>query len=293
MTSYFDEFNKMLITQNSSANTIEAYERDITNFFEYIGEKKLESLSEFTAEMAGEYIDFLRSKGKAVSTITRNIASLRAFYKFLIINGQASSNPFIKLEVKSSGRKFPNVLTSNEVNLLLEQPDQNDYKGIRDKAMLETLYATGMRVTELIDLTMDDVNLDMGFVRCCNGEKERIIPLYPLAVKAIRKYLTAVRKLYLNSGDEKALFVNLNGDKLTRQGFWKILKKYQAMAGIEKAITPQVLRHSFAIHLLENGAEITDVKEMLGHCDLASTQVYTQLIKNKFKSSYTKFHPRA
>ncbi|MDP4152993.1 MAG: site-specific tyrosine recombinase XerD [Bacillota bacterium] len=293
MNTYLEEFIESLSEKHSSQNTIESYKRDIQVFECYYQDLHLQSMNDFSKDMAEEYIKVLSISGKAQTTITRNLATLRSFYKFLILHQYVKANPFSGIKLKKESKKLPQILSGKEVELLLEQPDTSDIKGIRDKAMLEVLYATGLRVSELVCLKITDINLEMGFVRCVSGENERIVPLYPLAVKALKNYLQYSRKLLVTNEDETALFLNHSGDKLTRQGFWKIIKKYQVSAGIEKSITPHTLRHSFAAHLLENGADIKAVQEMLGHSDISSTQIYTQYIKNKFKNVYTKYHPRA
>lgn len=292
MQEYFDCFVAYLQGKNSSKNTIESYIRDINSYNAYVEKQGITSFDKVTHENAQSYIKYLYDIGKVPSTVKRNLASVRSFYKYLIIEGFADENPFVNIDVQKVQRKLPSILSSKEVDLLLSQPDTTDIKGIRDKAMLELLYATGLRVTELIELNVNNVSLDMGFVRCINGENERIIPLYPLAIKTLSTYLSTSRKLFC-SADTEALFVNLNGERLTRQGFWKIIKQYQQSAGIKTDITPQTLRHSFAAHLIENGADLRDVQEMLGHSDIASTQVYAKFVKNKFKSVYAKYHPRA
>ena len=190
-------------------------------------------------------------------------------------------------------QKLPQILTSKEVELLLEQPECTDMKGYRDRAMLELLYATGIRVSELISLDITDVNIPAGFIRCRSKDKERMIPLYPAAIKALSEYVEFIRPQMIASPDEPSLFVNISGERMSRQGFWKIIKTYQKKAGIEKDITPHTLRHSFAAHLLENGADIHDIKEILGHADISSTQRYAQFLKDKMKNGYMKFHPRA
>ena len=195
--------------------------------------------------------------------------------------------------MEKHNRKLPSILTNHEVDLFLSQPDLSDPKGIRDKAMLELLYASGIRVSELISLNLEDVNLSVGFLVCRSGEKERVIPLYKVAVSSIQKYLQEVRPLLAIDSQETALFVNINGKRMSRQGFWKIVKGYQSKAGIEKEITPHTLRHSFAAHLLENGADIRDIQEMLGHADLSTTQIYTKVIRSHLKEIYDKTHPRA
>jgi integrase/recombinase XerD len=209
------------------------------------------------------------------------------------MNGLCEHNPAKAVHNDKAEKKDISVMTAKEVEALLAQPDQNDVKGIRDKAMLELLYATGIKVSELIGLTVDDFNAQLSFIRCGDGEKERFIPIYPVAAKAIVAYIEKSRKLLVSGNNEKALFVNVTGDKMTRQGFWKILKAYAVKANIKKTITPHTLRNSFASHLLENGADIHDIQVILGHTDIASTQRYAQFLKDKMKNSYIKFHPRA
>ena len=203
------------------------------------------------------------------------------------------TNPAKSVAAMKVERKYPQILTSKEVELFLDQPKCVDEKGFRDHAMLELLYATGIRVSELIGLDVDDVNLTVGFVRCHNKGKDRNIPLYHGAVKALQDYLFNIRPRLVNSEEERALFVNMNGDRMSRQGFWKIIKFYQEKAEINKEITPHTLRHSFAVHLLENGADLRSIQEMLGHADISSTQIYTQVINKQLKDVYTKAHPRA
>ena len=225
--------------------------------------------------------------------MSSSIASIKCLYSTLCIKQLMSKSPANKLVPEKSKPKLPEILTSKEVELLLDQPKCVDAKGYRDKAMLELLYATGIRVTELIDLNMADLNLGAGIIRCHSRNKERYIPLYPAAVNALSEYLSLVRPNMIAMPDEQSLFVNVSGERMSRQGFWKILKHYQKMAGIEKDITPHTLRHSFAAHLLENGADIHAIQEMLGHADISSTQVYSQLVKQQLKEEYNKAHPRA
>jgi len=239
------------------------------------------------------YINWLRVGGKSAATVSRSIASLRSFYQFLLERGNTSANPASNLVPDKAVKKLPQILTSREVELLLEQPNNTDPKGLRDKAMLETLYATGIRVSELISLDEGDVNLSIGVVHCKNWGKERMIPLYPAAVTALEEYITRIRPHMLSDRDETALFVNMGGERMSRQGFWKIIKHYQVKAKISKEITPHTLRHSFAAHLLENGADLRSIQEMLGHADISSTQVYAQLVKKQLKDIYHKAHPRA
>lgn len=199
----------------------------------------------------------------------------------------------LNLSIKKAEKKAPEILTSQEVNLLLEQPEAHEMKGCRDKAMLEVLYATGIRVSELVELNIEDINLELGFIRCHSKEKSRTIPLYPTAVKCLQLYLNEVRPFITNSNSQNALFINFSGSRLTRQGFWKIIKKYTASAHINKKITPHTLRHSFAAHLLENGADIKFIQEILGHSDIATTQMYAQMLSNRYRQMYISHHPRA
>jgi len=293
MERYIEDFITSLMEKKSSQNTLESYKRDIQAFCQYLENLHLETINHFNNDMANEYIKNLSVKGKAPTTISRNLASLRTFYKYLISIGITDTNPFAEIKLNKNNKKLPQILTGREVELLLEQPDLNDIKGIRDKAMLELLYATGLRVSELIELKLSNVNLEMGFVRCNSNGNERIIPIYPIAVKALQNYIEYSRKLLVSSANETALFLNQSGSKISRQGFWKIIKKYQQSAGINKSITPHTLRHSFAAHLLENGADLKSVQEMMGHSDISSTMIYTHYIKNKFKNVYSKYHPRA
>ncbi len=290
--AFFDEFTDYLKETVSTKNTYDAYVRDVFAFLENINASDAAAVKNFSHDDAQKYVSKLVANGKAPSTVSRNIASLRGYYKFLIMRGYAFTNPFVKLEVKKTEKKLPSILTSKEVDKLLAQPDTTTPKGIRDRAMLELLYATGLRVTELIELTLKNVNLELGFLRCGTFDEERIIPIYPLAIKALSAYIDNVRGIYAPENSD-VLFFNFSGEPLTRQGFWKIIKQYQKTAGIKTSITPQTLRHSFAAHLVENGADLHDVQEMLGHSDIASTQVYAHFVKNKFKSVYSKYHPRA
>ena len=234
-----------------------------------------------------------KAAGKSVATVSRNIASMKCFYSYMVDNNLIEKNPAISIIPDKNTQKLPQILTSAEVELLLEQPACVDAKGYRDKAMLELLYATGIRVSELINLNVDDVNLSAGVLRCKNKDKERYIPMYPAAIKALSEYAEFIRPEMIALPDEPSFFVNVNGERMSRQGFWKIIKSYQQKAGIEKDITPHTLRHSFAAHLLENGADIHSIQEMLGHADISSTQIYSQLVKKQLKDVYKKAHPRA
>ncbi len=293
MTDYADTFRDYLLNvKKSSANTVESYMRDINQYLSYCGasSKKVESAD---SGVLRAYIDYLSLAGKSEATKSRIVASVRCFYRFLISNGIAKSNPADGIKLQKTEKRLPGILDSNEIVLLLSQPDGSDYKSIRDKAMLELLYATGIKVSELIELSVSDLNLHIGLLHLHNGKKERIVPMYPGAVKAVANYLVNVRPAIVTDKAEDRLFTNMNGQPMSRQGFWKIIKHYSEKAGIKKDITPHTLRHSFAAHLIENGAQLKDIKEMLGHSDISSTQVYAQLMKNKYTVAYAKFHPFA
>ena len=240
-----------------------------------------------------KYLDNLKNIGKKTSTISRNLASIRSFYQYLLRVKKIKEDPTEGIQSPKVEKRVPSVLTSQEVELLLEQPKSVDLKGIRDKAMLEFAYATGMRVTEIITLDIDDVNLKEGYVNCKHTNKQRNIPLGAISIKAIKEYIEKARPYLIKSEDEKSLFVNINGKRLTRQGFWKIVKFYKEQAHITKDITPHVLRHSFATHLLQNGADLKAIQMMLGHSDISSTQVYMQFQDEGIKDIYKKAHPRA
>ena len=279
--------------KKSSSNTLSSYLRDIRQFGAYLDLHTDTDIVSATEDELSEYINWLKGQGKSVATVSRCIASLKCLYSYLTIRQIIAENPATKLVPDKGEHKLPQILTSQEVDLLLEQPECIDAKGYRDKAMLELLYATGIRVTELINLDITDINLAAGVIRCSTRDKERLIPMYAKAVKALSDYVTLVRPQMIALPDEPSLFVNVNCERMSRQGFWKIIKYYQKKANIEKDITPHTLRHSFAAHLLENGADIHAIQEMLGHADISSTQVYTQLVKKQLKDVYNKAHPRA
>lgn len=276
-----------------SLNTLQSYRRDIEQFITYLGEMKVHNIATTNKTTVIAYLLHLQKKGRATSTISRNLASIRSFYQYLTKNLIISQDPTEELESPKVEKKLPQILSTKEVELLLDQPKCDDLKGFRDKAMLELLYATGIRVSELICLNISDINLEMGFIRCNKGTRERMIPVGSISITALNEYLAKSRSLLIQRSDEKALFVNVNGKRLTRQGFWKIIKLYKNQAKINKDITPHTLRHSFAAHLLENGADLRSIQEMLGHSDISSTQVYAQIAKNRIKEVYKKTHPRA
>lgn len=294
MTEGLEAFEQYLKgTKEVSANTLESYLRDVHAFQLFLADAEVNSFAEVQPAMVQSYIGHLKELGKSNSTITRSIASLRSFYQFLVLDGRATSNPARAIKLEKVEKKLPAILSNEEIDMLLKAPNAKDPKGCQDKAMLEVLYATGIRVSELIALNIDDVNLNIGILNCHSGKSSRIIPIYPEALKALGDYIFRVRSAIISDEDSNALFINLNGNRLTRQGFWKIIKTYADKANIKTEITPHTLRHSFAAHLLENGAQLKDIKEMLGHADISSTQVYAQIMKNKFKDVYNRYHPRA
>lgn len=276
-----------------STNTLQSYRRDIEQFLSYLLEMNISNIANTNKTTIIAYLLHLQKKGRATSTISRNLASIRSFYQYILKNRMIEHDPTAELESPKVEKKLPQVLSTEEVELLLEQPKCVDLKGYRDKAMLELLYATGIRVSELILLDIADINLENGFIRCNKGPKERIIPIGSIALQAVKEYLSKARPLLVQNPNEKAIFVNVNGTRLTRQGFWKIIKLYKNQARISKDITPHTLRHSFAAHLIENGADLRSIQEMLGHSDISSTQIYAQIAKNKIKEVYKKAHPRA
>ena len=293
MTDFSEEFRKYLLeTKKSSTNTVESYMRDVNQFLSYCTEQG-KDVSSADCSVLNTYLEYLSAMGKSEATKSRIVASLRCFYRFLSARGLSEGNPVEGIKMHKTEKKLPGILDSNEIVLLLSQPDGSDYKNIRDKAMLELLYATGIKVSELIELTVNDINLQIGLLHLHNEKKERIVPMYPGAVKAVAAYMVNVRPILVEDSSEDRLFTNMNGQPMTRQGFWKIIKHYSQKAGIKKDITPHTLRHSFAAHLIENGAQLKDIKEMLGHADISSTQVYAQFIKNKYTAAYAKFHPFA
>lgn len=286
--------NHLIKVKRASENTVSSYLRDIRQFSTWILQYDGTTVLNATQQNISGYLDYLHQQGKSSATASRTLASLKNFYSYAVSTGFLETSPVTSdIHVERGEKKLPQILSGREVELLLAQPSASDPKGLRDKAMLEVMYATGMRVTELIGLNVDDVNLDLGIVKCSNNKKHRSIPLYPAALKALGLYMREVRIGMVSDPSENALFVNVGGVRMSRQGFWKILKHYQAKAGIEKDITPHTLRHSFAVHLLENGADLGSLQELMGHSDISSTQMYTHMINQKLKTVYDKCHPKA
>lgn len=294
MKDYCLEFNDYLVNKrNVSDNTLDSYLRDVEHFLVYLSEHGGDDPAIVDESQISRYVDYLIDSKKSNATITRNVASIRCFYHFLMEGGLVSENPARNIKLEKSPKKLPQILSGEEIDLLLSQPDPTEPKGCRDRAMLELLYATGIRSSELVALDIGDINLRTGMLCCKNGKSERMIPVYATAVAAVSDYILRVRSMILSPDGGQALFTNLNGKRLTRQGFWKIVKGYAEQAGITKEITPHTLRHSFALHLLENGADLKDIQAMLGHADISSTQVYVHLLNDHFKEVYNQCHPRA
>ena len=290
----FEQFREYLFNiKHCSKNTLDAYIRDVSKFIEYCSLNGAESVDVITEEYITKYIEYLSFLGKSDATKTRTVASLRSYFGFLMSQGVINTDPTKDVKGPKTARKMPDILDSKEITLLLSQPNGDDNKSIRDRAMLELLYATGIKVSELIELKITDINLQVGIIHTKNSKHERIVPLYPAANKHLAEYCSVARPALIHNSGEDRLFTNMNGQPMPRQGFWKIIKHYAEKAGITKDITPHTLRHSFAAHLLENGAQLNDIKEMLGHSDISSTQIYAQLIKSKYAQSYAKFHPLA
>jgi len=293
LADYLSGFESYLKNEKgASVNTINSYMRDLSQFEAYAATKSVD-IAKADNEFIGGYLENLKQQGKSLATVSRVTATLKNFYRWLCANDVIEISPAKDVKAERVERKLPEILTGEEVEMLLAQPEKTDLKGLRDKAMLELLYATGIRVSELISLDITDLNMSIGFIRCQGRGKTRTIPLYPGAAKTLREYAMNARPKIAGSDEEKALFVNMDGARMSRQGFWKLIKHYSAKAGITKDITPHTLRHSFAAHLLENGAELKDIQEMLGHADISSTQIYSQLVKQQIKEVYKKFHPLA
>ncbi len=293
MEKYINQFLDFIQNEKKlSDNTLQSYSRDISQYKKYLETNNIQYLK-VEKEQISSYMEYLQEIGKKKSTISRSLASIRSFYQYLIRIKKIKHDPTENIQSPKVEKRVPSVLTSQEIELLLNQPKNVDLKGTRDKAMLEVAYATGMRVTEIILLDVDDVHLTEGYVTCKSIGKQRNIPLGSLSIHALKEYMEDARPIMIKDENEKSLFVNVNGKRLTRQGFWKIVKFYKEQAHITKDITPHVLRHSFATHLLQNGADLKAIQTMLGHSDISSTQVYMQFQDNGLKNVYKKAHPRA
>ena len=285
--------NYLTKVKQASANTVASYMRDVRQFSAWLTAQEETDVVSATQLNISRYLSYLQEEGRTPATVSRSLASLKNFYSYVVSAGFLEASPVVDIHVDRGEKKLPQILTGREIELLLAQPNCVDFKGYRDKAMLEVMYATGIRVTELIELDVDDVSLELGIIKCAGGKRSRAIPLYPAALKALTTYLNNVRSYMVADSGEKALFVNVGGVRMSRQGFWKILKHYQTTAHIDKEITPHTLRHSFAVHLLENGADLGSLQELMGHSDISSTQMYTHMVNQRLKSVYDKCHPKA
>ncbi|MCY7474902.1 site-specific tyrosine recombinase XerD [Bacillus safensis] len=290
-----DFIHFMTVERGLSENTIVSYKRDLQNYLSFLmTHEQLTDIRDVTRLHIIHYLKQLKEEGKSSKTSVRHLSSIRSFHQFLLREKVTADDPSWNIETQKTERTLPKVLSLGEVEKLLDTPNQHTPFDYRDKAMLELLYATGIRVSEMLDLTLADVHLTMGFVRCFGkGRKERIVPIGEAATSAIEEYLEKGRSKLLKKQPSDALFLNHHGKKMSRQGFWKNLKKRAIEAGIQKELTPHTLRHSFATHLLENGADLRAVQEMLGHADISTTQIYTHVTKTRLKDVYHKFHPRA
>ncbi len=295
MKSLVDEFiNYLAVERGLAVNTLDSYNRDLNQFRGFLEKEEINDMQRATRNIIMAYLLFLQKRGRATATVSRHLAALKSFYHFLLKEKYIEKDPTANLESPKLEKKLPHILSVSEVEMLLNQPKGTDPASLRDKAMLELLYATGIRVSELIFLDINHINLEMGYIRCFGkGSKERIVPVGSFARKCVNEYLQKGRVKLVKTNSEQSLFVNQHGRRLTRQGFWKIIKKYARRAGISKDITPHTLRHSFATHLLENGADLRSVQEMLGHADITTTQIYTHLTKGRLREVYAKSHPRA
>ena len=294
MLNLIDAYQNYLVkVKHASANTVASYMRDIRQFSDWLHQAEGLDVADAKQVNICGYLEHLRKDGRSGATLSRNLASLKNFYAYLVSFGFVDQTPVVQIQIERGEKKVPQILTSREIELLLAQPVTTDSKGLRDKAMLEVMYATGVRVSELLDLDVEDVNLEIGSIKCSGARRSRSIPLYPAALRALRVYLQEIRSGMVSDPSERALFVNVSGARMSRQGFWKILKHYQDTAHIDKEITPHTLRHSFAVHLLENGADLDSLQELMGHSDISSTQMYTQMVNRKLKSVYEKCHPKA
>lgn len=296
MEEYITSFLYYLqYTKKASNNTVQSYERDLRYFEKFLVESQKNELSDFDEVVIKDYLQHLKEQDKSTATISRTLASIRALGQYLVREGNLDKNPARLIALPKIEKKVPKILTEEQIVSLLEQPSKKDTKGIRDRAMLELLYATGIRVSELISLKTMDVNLQQGYIICRDAQKERTIPIGKSAISALSDYLTDVRHILLRDSTDQTLFVNCNGYPMTRQGFWKILKIYARSAHITGEITPHMLRHSFAAHLVQNGANLKSVQQMLGHSDISTTQIYMHLNKDteELMDVYHKTHPRA
>ena len=294
MKELIDTFlNYLSVERGLARNTIISYREDLNSYMDFIARQKINALSKITKNDIINFMLSQKDKGVSVNSVARRLAAVRMFHRFLTRERILKNDPTVLIDSPKLWKKIPDTLSLNEVDALIAQPDIRDKQGIRDKAILETLYATGMRVSEAVNLRADNVNLDIGFLRCIGkGNKERVIPLGKKAINSIQRYLKISRPHFLKKKESEFLFLNRFGKKISRQSLWKIIKRYGREARLKKAIKPHMLRHSFATHLLERGADLRSVQEMLGHSNISTTQVYTHINKDRLKTIHRMFHPR-
>lgn len=296
MKAHLNRYIHYLRTERRlSENTLTSYERDLNQFIQYVHAQGVDDISTVQRHLISRYMLHLKEQGRKAATLSRHIVSVRAFFHYLTAQGLITSNPSIYMEAPKQEKKPPSILSVAVTSTLLETPNSASTAGKRDKAMLELIYATGIRVSELVALNIEHVNLQLEFIQCIgSGLKERIVPFGRLAAEALTDYLDSGRSaLVTDRESDSALFLNHLGTRLTRQGFWKTIKKHAKEAGIHEEITPYTLRHSVAAHLLDNGADIRAVQELLGHADISTTLKYTQVSKSRIKDTYNRAHPRA
>lgn len=294
MEAWLNQFMAYLEVEKGLAkNSIDSYRRDLQTYINFLHTLNITHWKKVKEEHLSTFLFHLKEKGRAPATISRNLASIRSFYSYLMKERLVRRDPSIHMEGPKVEKKLPRVLSVDEVELLLNSPDKTDPSGLRDKAMLELLYASGAKVSEMLSINLDEVDLSLGYVKCVNKNRERIIPLGKFAIHTIDHYMRQGRPAFIKMEDEFALFLNHHGKRLSRQGFWKLIKKYAEKANISTDITPHTLRHSFAAHLLENGADLRSVQEMLGHADISTTQIYAHVTRSKLREVYSKAHPRA
>ena len=291
-TLIISEFENFLINdKHVSSSTIASYKRDILGFAKFMDSLKTDILSASRNHILS-YILSMQNSGKANASVMRFIASVKSLYSFLFYKGTINKNPAQGITPPKAEKKIPQFLSHSEIDALLESPDVSTLKGLRDKAILEILYASGLKVTELITLKLKDIDTDLGYIKCSRGANIRIVPLGKPAISAAKSYIGIARPTMADH-DESALFVNCGGHAMSRQGLWKLIKEYADKTGVRKSITPHSLRHSFAVHLLENGADLISIQEMLGHKDASSTQMYARMFHARLREVYNKAHPRA
>jgi len=285
--------NYLSVERGLARNTIVSYRRDLVFYIDFISSRHIDALSKINRNDITNFMLSQKDKGISANSIARRLAAIRMFHRFLARERISKSDPSSLIDSPKLWKKIPDTLSLNEVEALLAQPDSRDHQGVRDKAILETLYATGMRVSEIVNLRLDGINCDIGFLRCIGkGNKERVIPLGKKAVSSIKRYLGSSRPRFLKTGESEFLFLSRLGKKLSRQSMWKIIKRYARLARIKKPMRPHILRHSFATHLLERGADLRSVQEMLGHSNISTTQIYTHINKERLKSIHKMYHPR-